>query len=281
MKNFIKSPLNYTGGKYKLLEQIVPHFPTNIGCFVDLFCGGCNVGINVVANKVILNDSCSQLQELYSYWKKNGYSQVKTEIVEKIDKYQLSKTNEDGFKRLRESYNATHSPIELFLLIAYSFNHQIRFNKKNEFNMPFGRNKSEFNPKMDKNLLSFINELVSDKFVITNQDFTELKVEKLKENDLVYCDPPYLITTASYNENGGWNEEKEFQLLDLLDRCNSKNIKFALSNVLCHKDKSNDILIDWSEKYNVIHLNKNYSNCNYHILDREKNFTDEVLILNF
>ena len=67
MGNFIKSPLNYTGGKYKLLEQIVPHFPTNIDYFVDLFCGGCNVGINVVANKVILNDSCSQLQELYSY----------------------------------------------------------------------------------------------------------------------------------------------------------------------------------------------------------------------
>ena len=157
----------------------------------------------------------------------------------------------------------------------------MHINKKDEFNMPFGRNKSEFNPTMNKNLLNFINKLVSDKFVITNQDFTELKVEKLKENDLVYCDPPYLISTATYNENGGWNEEKEFQLLDLLDRCNSKNIKFVLSNVLRHKDKSNDILIDWSEKYNVVHLNKNYSNCNYQIIDREKNFTDEVLILNF
>ena len=146
--------------------------------------------------------------------------------------------------------------------------------------MPFGRNKSEFNPKMDKNLLNFINKLVSDKFVITNQDFTELKVEKLKENDLVYCDPPYLITTASYNENGGWDEVKEFQLLDLLDRCNSKNIKFVLSNVLRHKDKSNDILIDWSKNYTVIHLNKNYSNCSYHGSNKEKP-TDEVLILNF
>ena len=43
----IQSPLNYTGGKYKLLPQILPLFPKEIDCFVDLFCGGCNVGINI------------------------------------------------------------------------------------------------------------------------------------------------------------------------------------------------------------------------------------------
>lgn len=40
MENYIQSPLNYTGGKYKLLKQIVPLFPTNIDIFVDLFGGG-------------------------------------------------------------------------------------------------------------------------------------------------------------------------------------------------------------------------------------------------
>lgn len=30
----IQSPLNYTGGKYKLLPQILPFFPENINCFV-------------------------------------------------------------------------------------------------------------------------------------------------------------------------------------------------------------------------------------------------------
>lgn len=52
----IQSPLNYTGGKFKLLPQILPHFPKDIDVFVDLFCGGCNVGINVKANSVIYND---------------------------------------------------------------------------------------------------------------------------------------------------------------------------------------------------------------------------------
>ena len=47
----IKSPMNYVGGKYKLLPQILPLFPKNIETFVDLFCGGFNVGINVEAKK--------------------------------------------------------------------------------------------------------------------------------------------------------------------------------------------------------------------------------------
>ena len=40
----IKSPLNYIGGKYKILPQILPLFPKNIDTFIDLFAGGCNVG---------------------------------------------------------------------------------------------------------------------------------------------------------------------------------------------------------------------------------------------
>lgn len=61
----IQSPLNYTGGKYKLLPQILPLFPKNIDLFVDLFCGGCNVGINVEANRFLYNDINRNLQYIY------------------------------------------------------------------------------------------------------------------------------------------------------------------------------------------------------------------------
>jgi site-specific DNA-adenine methylase len=54
-RKIIKSPLNYIGGKQKILGQILPLFPAKINCFVDLFTGGCNVGINVNADKVICN----------------------------------------------------------------------------------------------------------------------------------------------------------------------------------------------------------------------------------
>ena len=39
-KEVIPSALNYTGGKYKLLSQILPLFPKDADQVVDLFCGG-------------------------------------------------------------------------------------------------------------------------------------------------------------------------------------------------------------------------------------------------
>ena len=56
IKQYISSPLNYQGGKARILDQLLPIFPTDIDIFVDLFCGGCNVGMNVEAERVIYND---------------------------------------------------------------------------------------------------------------------------------------------------------------------------------------------------------------------------------
>ena len=63
-KEVIPSALNYTGGKYKLLSQILPLFPKDADQVVDLFCGGCNVVINVDCNTVLFNDSNEYLMGL-------------------------------------------------------------------------------------------------------------------------------------------------------------------------------------------------------------------------
>ena len=67
MKKYIKSPINYAGGKYRLLKQIIPLFPNNINTFVDLFGGAFNVGININANTIIYNDIINYLSELFLY----------------------------------------------------------------------------------------------------------------------------------------------------------------------------------------------------------------------
>ena len=46
IKNYTASPLNYIGGKARILDQLLPLLPQDIDIMVDLFCGGCNVGIN-------------------------------------------------------------------------------------------------------------------------------------------------------------------------------------------------------------------------------------------
>lgn len=279
--NLIKSPMNYTGGKFKLLNQIIPLFPERINRFIDLFCGGCSVGLNVNANKIIFNDSLTQLIELYKKWQKDGSEKTNEYIENRIKEFSLSKTNSEGYIHLRSLYNTEKDIRDLFVLIAHSFNNQIRFNSKGEFNMPFGKNRSDYNNRMKSNLIEFINEISKEKYLFTNFSFDKVNLDKLSENDFIYCDPPYLITLATYSEKDGWNEKQENKLYSLLDEVNKRGIKFALSNVLENKGKENLILKEWSKKYNVHHLNMTYGNCSYHAKDKTKNTTDEVLITNY
>lgn len=280
--SYIKSPLNYTGGKHKLLSQILPLFPDEIDTFVDLFCGGCNVGINVNAKRIICNDYEKVIIDLYNDWKKETTEQSLKKIKTTIEKYELSKTNREGFEKIRNDYNNGNKEWQIFYcMLMHSFNYQIRFNKEGKYNMPFGKDRSNFNKTTENNFINFTDEIHKKNIFFTNQDFNILKIEKLKKDDLVYCDPPYLITCASYNEQDGWNIVKEKQLLDLLDKLNDNDIKFALSNVLENKGKSNDILKEWSKKYTIHYLNNTYGNCNYHTKDKSNNSTIEVLITNY
>ena len=288
MKNsYVKSPMNYTGGKYKLLPQILPFFPTEIDTFVDLFTGGGNIAVNVNANKIIANDFEPHIIDIYKTFQKYEIEELIKTIELAIQRFGLTIENADNFNKFRVYYNkhiedgySFIMPIMLYVLICYSFNHQFRFNSKGEFNMPFGKNRSQWNDTMKKNLINFHKSIIDKNIIFTNKDFRELKIDKLSCNDFVYCDPPYLITCATYNEKDGWNEQCETDLLGLLDSLNSKSVKFALSNVLFSKGKTNDLLIEWSKKYNVHHLDYTYQNCNYHTKDKSSK-PDEVLITNF
>lgn len=294
VEKYVKSPMNYTGGKYKLLHQIEPLFPEDINLFVDLFTGGGNIAVNVKANKIVANDCEENIIGIYKTFQ--GYDNVDEligQIEEIIKTYGLTIDDTEAYNKFRKDYNCLrtsqgdYSPLSsyninilLYVLICYSFNHQYRFNSKGEFNMPFGKERSQWNENMKNNLIKFHRRIKEKDIVFLNKDFRQLKVDKLGNDDFVYCDPPYLITCATYNEKDGWNQECEEDLLKLLDELDTKKIKFALSNVLYSKGKTNDLLIEWSKKYTVHHLDYTYQNCNYHTKDKT-NKSDEVLITNY
>lgn len=275
---YIKSPINYTGGKYSILDHIIPTFPKEIENFVDLFAGGFNVGINVNSKKIYANDNIDCLIGLYEYFKKYDIEKTIQQIHDKILKYGLSKENVEGYKKLRTDYNKTKDPLDLFVLICFSFNHQIRFNNKYEFNTSFGLNRSCYNKSIENNLICFCDALKKKDIVFSSQDFRKFDFSVLPEKSLVYCDPPYLITTAPYND--GWSEKEDLDLFLLLDSLDKNKIMFSMSNVLFHNGVENTKLIDWSKKYRIIPIKKTYSNCNYHKIDKLSK-TQEVLIMNF
>ena len=285
--DFIKSPLNYTGGKYKLLPQLLEIFPKEIDTFVDLFAGGGNVAVNVNAKHIIYNDIMWQVPEMLQEFMRVGVEECLQRIDYFIEAYELSKDNREGYLKLRECYNNSFDleflltdPLMLYTLICYSFNNQIRFNSKHEYNMPFGKNRSSFNPALREKFVAFVNRLQEIDIQFFSKDFRKLKIGGLKGSDFVYCDPPYLITVASYNENGGWGEQAERELLSKLDEIDNAGVRFGLSNVLESKGKENTILKEWANRYKVNYLEYTYSNCSYHKKDKESKDV-EVLITNY
>lgn len=303
-KEVIPSALNYTGGKYKLLPQILPLFPKDADKVVDLFCGGCNVGININCNKVQFNDSNKYLIGLLDTFRRLPKDKIFEWLYVTIEKYDLSLVskkgyeyygcesskglgsyNKVGYNKLRSDFNSKITQddeyfLMLYLLIVYSFNNQLRFNKKGEFNLPVG--KRDFNAKMQKKLDGFLDRIKSGDYVFTNDDFRNIKLDDYTDKSFFYADPPYLITCATYNEQDGWTEKDEYDLLSYLEQIDKKGIRFALSNVIESKGKTNEILTAWLNKhksFRTIMLDYDYSNSNYHT--KREGVTKEVLVVNY
>ena len=284
---FIKSPLNYIGGKYAILPQLFPLFPKEINIFLDLFAGGANVGINAEAHEIILNDNLVYLMDIYEKLQTISLEATFEMIDSIIDKYKLSLTNRAGYNKLRDDYNSSKNPLLLLVLTFYSFNHQIRFNNKHEFNTPFGLNRSHYNQRIRSNLASFISALQNKNIKFRKKEFDRYDTSNLTGSDFVYCDPPYLITTGTYNDGKrgftGWGEKQERGLLRLLDELNTNGVRFALSNVTHHKGVINNLLLEWvNDGGYVLHeIKKDYTNSSYHAKYRNANETREVLITNY
>ena len=171
--------------------------------------------------------------------------------------------------------------VMLYVLIVYAFNNQIRFNRNGEFNLPPG--KRDFNQKMHSKVENFIELLQNQNATFIHSDFREIEIDKLTDKDFVYVDPPYLITCAAYNEQGGWSEVDEEDLLQKLDDLSQRGIKFALSNVLESKGRENVLLRKWIESrpnYKMVDLNYSYNNANYQRQNKEQK-TREILVVNY
>lgn len=280
MKKYVKSPINYIGNKYKLISQIIPLFPDKISMFCDVFGGSGTVLLNTKAEHYMYNDINPYVSSIFE-----GLATEDTEYVVKkmeriINEYSLSKTNKEGFEKLREDYNNGRNDwITLYTLMCYSFNYQFRFNNNHQYNSSFGKNRSCFSDRQKENLY-MMKEHISTDIVFSSKSFTDIDYTDFDEYDFLYFDPPYLSSVGSYNDGKrgfeGWTENHERELLELLDKLDQQGIRWALSNNL----KYDNVLLDkWKDRYHVYYLNGDYTNCSYHKIDKSKDI--EVLITNY
>ena len=193
---------------------------------------------------------------------------------------QLEKKNKESYVVFRQKYNSnqigSRNPLDLYLLICYGFEHQIRFNSNLEFNNPCGN--SGYNQEMLEKLVSYSNRTKSINIVYKSRDYKSFEKE-ISRGDFVYCDPPYLISCGAYNDGkrgfNGWDEKQEQELLDFLDRLNRKGIKFMLSNMKDRNEKINSKLSSWISKNNYKLI------VNEQITKRNRQDRQEIIIINY
>lgn len=294
----IKSPIFYMGNKFDLLPQILPYFPNNVETFYDLFGGSGCVSGNVIADKIVYNELNENIVGLYDLFLKYTCEELVTYIKDCIVKFDLNtegtgvRQNNSNIAEIREHCNQNYIKFRefynksdkdyrmLYTLTCYSFSNLIRFNSKEEFNMPYGDRC--FCKKHEKQMKVWC-DLIKNKNIITmnKNAFDILENTQFNTNDFVYLDPPYSNTMAVYNESrahGGWSVEDDFKLFGYLEKLNKQGIKWGLSNVFENKGKKNDHLIEWCEKngWNVQHLYFSYSS-----LGKGNANSDEVYICNY
>ena len=295
-----RSPLFYVGDKYKLLKEIKEYFPINIDRFIEPFLGGGSVFLNVNASKYFLNDIDRHIYMLHQYLVSQALSPdiffkniektvkyynlsrsyledvVPTSYKDKWKKTYYAKYNKEGYLKLRDHFNKSNKKdmLVLYLLIIYGFNRMLRFNSKNLFNIPVGN--VDFNNNTYVALMDYFNFVKDKDIKFFNLDYKDFLINlEFKKDDFIYLDPPYLISNSEYNKL--WNENNEKNLLDLLDYVNKKNVRFAISNIVFHKNSTNGIFKKWMNKYNIYDIKSNY--ISYH--DNSIKKISEVLVTNY
>lgn len=289
------SPLNYQGNKSRIVDYLLALLPNDTTSIREIFCGSAILSFASQVNQIHLNDINPYILDLIRYFHNNEAEAIITQADEVIERYGLTNTfyqgraiypefqheglsryNKDAYNLLRADYNTDKDIVKLFVLLIYGFNHYLRFNNKDEFNVPVG--KVDFVKTLRDKTRTYCNAIRNKQLHITNLDF---RCEQLyigaEQTTLFYFDPPYLITQAPYNIS--WTEQDERDLLNLIDGLNDNGYRFMLSNVSQSNGKRNNLLCDWMQKYNVRHIHRQYLNSSY----QKKNLSaaDEVVISNF
>ena len=283
ISDYIKSPINYVGGKYKLISQIEPLFPRKINTFIDIFGGSGTVLINTKAEHYIYNDINYYVTSIFKGIISQSAEDTISQVEDIIKEYDLSKTNKSGFEKLRDDYNNGRNDwVTLYALMCHSFNWQMRFNNNHQYNSSWGKDRSSFTNRQKDSLIAMKNKISTD-ITVTSKSFEDIDFSDFDGNDLVYLDPPYYNSVGSYNDGKrgfeGWTKEHEIKLLDLMTKLHKQGTRFALSNNLKYDNPYLREWLDANDFYAIHYLKGDYVNCNYHKIDRSKDV--EVLITNY
>lgn len=194
----LKPPLKWAGGKRWLVPRLEELWRQHRQCrLVEPFCGGLAVALGLSPDRALLNDVNPHPVNFYRHLQA-GLS------------IRIAMRNERAlYYRHRAEFNRlvtgrglkTRKAAEIFYYLNRTgYNGLCRFNRKGEFNVPFGHHRR----------INYIRDFSDYRPHLAAWRFENLDFEHLPLNadDFIYADPPYDVPFTQYASNGfGWSEQ--------------------------------------------------------------------------
>ncbi len=221
--------LKWAGNKYRVLHHLLPiiESPTQ---FIEPFAGSLSTTLNTQAESYVLNDYNQDLIQLYQFLLND------TDFID--DCYAVFNRNtEEEFYNIRTEFNATTDARTKAILFVYlnrhCFNGLTRYNRKNQFNVPYGKYKAPYFP--EKEMKNFIHTFKQKNVVFSSGDFAQPELyQNINEQTVVYFDPPYLplTDTANFSDyaSAGFTYDDQVRLKELILQLNEQGAKVIVSN---------------------------------------------------
>lgn len=209
--------LKWAGNKSRVMPELLAHLPEG-DRLVEPFAGSCAVMMNTDYPAYLVADINPDLINLYRQIKEH----TRPFIVVAVSLFNQNTTGE-SYYAVREAFN--HNPaLPLLERAAYflylnrnGYRGLCRYNKRGEFNIPFGNYSEPYFPLRE--IEAFAEKAQHATFICA--DFRET-LRLAKSGDVVYCDPPYDGTFAEYHSAGFGKDEHHDMvsvLLDVSKRC--------------------------------------------------------------
>lgn len=203
--------VKWTGSKAKGAAPIVGLFPEVIGTYHEPFVGGGSVlyallTSDIRVRRIECSDICSPLIGVWNL--------VKHEPRRLLDAYEtmwqgLLREGKQYYYAIRQTFNLTGDPCQFFFLLRTCRRGLIRFNRRGEFNVGFGRGMHKVEPDRMRPILEDWHRLLKARDVrFRVVDYVEVRSQK---GDVLYLDPPYRTDLRFYH--GQIDYERFFEWL--------------------------------------------------------------------
>lgn len=224
----IPHPIPYQGSKRNIAKAILSFFPKQIDTLIEPFAGSAAISIAAAVHKKASRFHINDInQPLISLWKEIvNHPENISSNYEKLWNEQLGKERE-YYDFVRDKFNKTEAPHYFLYLLARCVKASIRYNSYGEFNQSPDNRRKGRNPQNMREDIFAVSNLFRNRVVLSSEDY-RIILQKAKENDLIYMDPPY--QGVSKTKDPRYYSVVPFnELMNTLDELNGKNLPFILS----------------------------------------------------